>query len=43
MLMHPLAKPLVFGLALLPLAWLVFAAATDALVPTRLKHDPRTG
>ena len=31
MLMHPLAKPLVFGLALLPLAWLVFAAATDAL------------
>ena len=31
LLMHPAAKPLVFGLALLPLAWLVFAAATDAL------------
>lgn len=30
-LMHPAAKPVVFGLALLPLAWLVFAAATDAL------------
>ena len=31
LLMHPAAKPVVFGLALLPLAWLVFAAATDAL------------
>ena len=31
MLMHHTAKPVVFGLALLPLAWLVCAAAVDAL------------
>lgn len=31
LLMHPAAKPVVFGLALLPLAWLVVAAATDGL------------
>lgn len=30
-LMHPLAKPAVFVLALLPLAWLVWGAATDKL------------
>lgn len=29
--MHPLAKPLVFVLCLLPLAWLVWGAATDQL------------
>lgn len=29
--MHPVAKPLVFVLCLLPLAWLVQGAATDAL------------
>lgn len=31
LLLHPLAKPLVFLLCLLPLAWLVFGAATDRL------------
>ncbi|HRN74555.1 protein-methionine-sulfoxide reductase heme-binding subunit MsrQ [Ottowia sp.] len=31
LLLHPLAKPLVFLLCLLPLAWLVFGAATDQL------------
>ncbi len=31
LLMHPAAKPVVFGLALLPLCWLVGAVATDAL------------
>lgn len=31
LLMHPAAKPVIFGLALLPLAWLVLAAATDQL------------
>jgi sulfoxide reductase heme-binding subunit YedZ len=31
LLMYPAAKPVVFGLALLPLAWLVVAAATDGL------------
>lgn len=31
LLMHPAAKPVVFGIALLPLAWLVVAAATDGL------------
>ena len=30
-LLHPLAKPLVFLLCLLPLAWLVWGAATDQL------------
>ena len=30
-LLHPLAKPLVFVLCLLPLAWLVWGAATDQL------------
>lgn len=30
-LLHPAAKPVVFVLCLLPLAWLVFAAATDQL------------
>lgn len=30
-LLHPLAKPVVFTVWLMPLAWLVFAAATDAL------------
>ena len=30
-LMHPLAKPAVFVLAILPLAWLVWGAATDKL------------
>jgi sulfoxide reductase heme-binding subunit YedZ len=30
-LLHPFAKPLVFGLALLPLAGLVYGAATDQL------------
>ena len=30
-LLHPLAKPLVFVLCLLPLAWLVYGAATDQL------------
>ena len=29
--MHPAAKPLLFGVALVPLAWLVWAAANDAL------------
>lgn len=31
--MHPAAKPVVFALCLLPLAWLVFGAATDRLGP----------
>ncbi len=31
MLMHRAAKPVVFGLALLPFAWLVYAAAFNAL------------
>lgn len=31
LLQHRAAKPVVFGLALLPLAWLVWAAATDQL------------
>lgn len=30
-LMHPLAKPAVFALGLLPFAWLVWGAATDRL------------
>ena len=30
-LMHPLAKPAVFVLAILPLAWLVWGAAADKL------------
>lgn len=30
-LFHPAAKPVVFGLCLLPLAWLVWATATDQL------------
>ena len=30
-LLHPAAKPVVFGLCLLPLAWLVWATATDQL------------
>lgn len=30
-LLHPFAKPLLFFLALLPLAWLVYGAATDNL------------
>lgn len=33
LLMHPSAKPVVFALCLLPLAWLVFGAATDRLGP----------
>lgn len=31
LLLHPAAKPLVFVLCLLPLAWLVYAAAADRL------------
>ena len=31
LLLHPLAKPLVFCLALLPFVWLFYAAATDQL------------
>lgn len=31
LLLHPLAKPLMFVLCLLPLAWLVYGAATDQL------------
>jgi methionine sulfoxide reductase heme-binding subunit len=31
LLSHPLAKPLAFGLALLPFAWLVLGAATQSL------------
>ena len=31
LLLHPAAKPVLFVLCLLPLAWLVFAAATDRL------------
>ena len=31
LLLHPLAKPLVFVLCLLPLAWLVFGAINDQL------------
>ncbi|MFP5485394.1 MAG: sulfite oxidase heme-binding subunit YedZ, partial [Gammaproteobacteria bacterium] len=31
LLMHPAAKPAIFGLALLPMAWLILAAATDQL------------
>ena len=30
-LMHPLAKPLVFALCLLPFAWLAYGAVTDGL------------
>lgn len=30
-LLHPLAKPLVFGLSLLPFCWLLLAATTDQL------------
>ncbi|GKT21396.1 protein-methionine-sulfoxide reductase heme-binding subunit MsrQ [Acidovorax sp. SUPP3334] len=33
LLMHPAAKPVVFALCLLPLAWLVFGAMTDRLGP----------
>lgn len=33
LLMHPAAKPVVFAMCLLPLAWLVFGAATDRLGP----------
>lgn len=32
-LLGPVAKPAVFGLALLPFAWLLFGAATDGLGP----------
>jgi methionine sulfoxide reductase heme-binding subunit len=31
LLLHPAAKPIVFALCLLPLAWLVYAAAADQL------------
>ena len=31
LLLHPLAKPLLFGAALLPFAWLVYGAATNGL------------
>jgi sulfoxide reductase heme-binding subunit YedZ len=31
LLLHPVAKPVLFVLALLPLAWLVYAAATNQL------------
>lgn len=30
-LLHPLAKPVVFGLSLLPFVWLLYAAATNQL------------
>ncbi len=31
LLLHPLAKPLLFGVALLPFAWLAYGAATNGL------------
>jgi sulfoxide reductase heme-binding subunit YedZ len=31
LLLHPLARPLVFGLSLMPFLWLFFQAATDGL------------
>lgn len=31
LLLHPVAKPLLFGLCLLPLAWLFYGAATNGL------------
>ena len=33
MLLHPAAKPLLFALCLLPLAWMVYGAAANALGP----------
>jgi sulfoxide reductase heme-binding subunit YedZ len=30
-LLHPVAKPLVWGLCLLPLAWLIYGAASNNL------------
>ncbi len=37
-LLHPLAKPMVFLLALLPLAWLLYGAATDRLGANPAEH-----
>ena len=37
-LLHPAAKPLLFGLALLPFAWLLFGAFTDRLGANPAEH-----
>jgi sulfoxide reductase heme-binding subunit YedZ len=37
-LLHPVAKPLVFTLALLPVAWLLYGAATDNLGANPAEH-----
>jgi sulfoxide reductase heme-binding subunit YedZ len=37
-LLHPLAKPLVFALALLPFAWLLYGAFTDQLGANPAEH-----
>ncbi len=38
LLLHPLAKPLVFVLCLLPFAWLFYGALTDALGANPAEH-----
>lgn len=37
-LLHPVAKPLVFSLALLPFLWLLYGAAADLLGPNPAEH-----
>lgn len=41
-LLHPAAKPLLFALALLPLAWLLYGAATDNLGANPAEHLVRS-
>lgn len=38
LLLHRAAKPLLFGLALLPFAWLTYGAFTDGLGPNPAEH-----
>jgi sulfoxide reductase heme-binding subunit YedZ len=38
LLLHPVTKPLVFVLALLPFAWLFYGALTDQLGPNPAEH-----
>lgn len=38
LLLHPVAKPLVFAVALLPFAWLTYGAFTDGLGPNPAQH-----
>src|SRR5690606_17960211 len=37
-LLHPVAKPLVFSLTLLPFLWLLYGAAADLLGPNPAEH-----